>query len=541
VAEQKGLKPVPPRWFQDQTRQGGAQHRRLSLPPGDTITDVFLARAAMNPRRPVIADQISGVKTYLDVVLGIMALRPVIERLEGERVGIMLPASVAASVVYLSCLFAGKTPVFVNWTTGTRNIVHSMSMLGVKHILTAGPLVARIESQGTDLSPIKDRLVLMEDIAAGLSKADKLVALAGSRLSWASLRSARVSETAAILLTSGSEAQPKAVPLSHANILANLCDVFSFVRLYEDDCLIGFLPPFHSFGLTVTMLLPLLGGTRVVYHANPTEAWMLCRVIEAYRANLLVGTPTFLAGIIRASRPGQLASLRLAVTGAEKCPPRTYDAIAERCPNATIIEGYGITECSPIVAANNPDDPRPYTIGKILPSLEYVILDEETGKPADLDQPGMLLVRGPSIFSGYLNPDVASPFVEFAGKQWYRTGDLVSQDAEGILTFRGRLKRFVKIGGEMISLPAIEAALEPHYVSDSDEGPVIAVEGGGTESHPELVLFTTRSADRQTANRHIRDAGLSALHNIGRVIQLESLPTLGTGKTDYRTLKTFIT
>jgi acyl-CoA synthetase (AMP-forming)/AMP-acid ligase II/1-acyl-sn-glycerol-3-phosphate acyltransferase/acyl carrier protein len=541
VAEQKGLKPVPPKWFRSRERnQGRPQAPRIVLPDGETITEVFLAQAARDPNRAVVADQISGVKTYRDMVLGIMALRPTLQNLEGERVGIMLPASVASSVVYMACLFAGKTPVFVNWTTGSRNVVAAMNMLGVQRILTAGPLVARVEAQGTDFSAIKDRLVLMEEVGSSLSKIDKLSALARSRLSWASLRSAKVSPTAAILLTSGSEAQPKAVPLTHGNLLSNLRTTLSFVRLYEDDCMIGFLPPFHSFGLSVAILLPVLGGARVVYHANPTEAWMLCRITEAYQANLLVGTPTFLAGIIRASRPGQLASLRLAVTGAEKCPARTYAAIAERCPNATIIEGYGITECSPIVAANNPDDPRPYTIGKVIPSLEYVIVDEESGQPARTDQPGMLLVRGPSIFSGYLNPDVASPFVEYGGKQYYRTGDLVSQDAEGVVTFRGRLKRFVKIGGEMISLPAIEAALEPHYVSDSDEGPVIAVESGGSEGHVELVLFATRPVERQAVNRQIRDAGLSALHNIGRVVQLETIPTLGTGKTDYRTLKTLI-
>lgn len=535
VAEQKGLKPVPPLWFQ------ASSHDRLELPAGTTIAEVFLNQAAIDPSRPVIADQISGVKRYRDLVLGVMALRPIIEKLEGQRIGIMLPASVAANVVYLSCIFAGKTPVLINWTTGTRNIVHAIQMLGIRHVLTAEALVSKIESQGTDLSPIRDQLLFMEAVRARITKADQLTALAASRLSWAALRKARIGETAAILLTSGSESQPKAVPLSHANILANLRDIFQEIALYRDDCMIGFLPPFHSFGLTATMLLPMLAGGRAVYHANPTEAWMLCRVIEAYKANLMVGTPTFLAGIIRASRPGQLASLRLAVTGAEKCPPRTYDAIAERCPNATIIEGYGITECSPVVAANRPDAPVPYTIGKIMPSLEYAIVDEETQRRVEIGRPGMLLVRGPSVFGGYLNPGVASPFVEFEGKQWYRTGDLISEDEHGTLTFRGRLKRFVKIGGEMISLPAIEAALEPHYAGQPDNGPVIGVEAGGSEAHPEIVLFSTQPADRQTVNRYLRDAGLSPLHNISRVIQLESIPVLGTGKTDYRTLKQFLT
>jgi long-chain-fatty-acid--[acyl-carrier-protein] ligase len=164
-------------------------------------------------------------------------------------------------------------------------------------------------------------------------------------------------------------------------------------------------------------------------------------------------------------------------------------------------------------------------------------MDEETGGPAATGQAGMLLVRGPSIFGGYLGTDVASPFVEHAGKQWYRTGDLVSADTDGVLTFRGRLKRFIKLGGEMVSLPAIEAVLEQQFVTEADEGPVLAVEATPNEDHPEIVLFTLRDIDRQTANRCIREAGLSALHNIGRVVRLDQMPVLGTGKTDYRALR----
>jgi long-chain-fatty-acid--[acyl-carrier-protein] ligase len=531
IARPHDLKPVPAKWFR------GWPHERIAVIPCKTITEAFLAQAARHPKLPVIADQLSGVKTYRDIIVGIFALRPIIERIKGERIGIMLPASVAADVVYLSCLFAGKTPVMVNWTTGSRDLVFALDSLGVKHVLSAGGLVARIEAQGTDLSAVKDRLVLMENVGREITLGRKLRALAASRLSWARLRSAHVSPVAAILLTSGSETQPKAVPLTHANILGNLNDVLKIVRLNHDDCLVAFLPPFHSFGLSVTMILPLAGALRAVYHTNPTESALLARIIEAYKANMLVGTPTFLGGIVRAARPGQLDSLRLAVTGAEKCTPRTYEAIAECCPKATILEGYGITECSPIVAANGDDNPQPYTIGRMLPSLEYAIVNVDTWQSVGPGEAGLLLVRGPSVFGGYVDPRVASPFVEFKGRQWYRTGDLVSQDEQGMLTFRGRLKRFVKIGGEMISLPAIEAALEPLFVSESDEGPVLAVEATPDENHPELILFTTKPADRQTANRQLRDAGLSPLHNISRIVQLDAIPVLGTGKTDYRALR----
>jgi len=260
-------------------------------------------------------------------------------------------------------------------------------------------------------------------------------------------------------------------------------------------------------------------------------------LIEAYRATILIGTPTFLNGIIRASATGQLSTLRLVVTGAEKCSEKIYAALKEHCSNAVILEGYGVTECSPIISLNDENDPRPFTIGKVLPSLEYLLVAPETGEPLAGTGTGILVVRGPSVFGGYLNYQGQSPFVQARAKQWYSTGDLVSVDEHGVLTFRGRLKRFAKLGGEMISLPAIEAVLQARYAFDTDEGPVLAVEATADEQHPELVLFTTRQIDRESANRCIRDAGLSGLHNIRRIIELEEIPLLGTGKTDYRALK----
>ncbi|MCH7871382.1 MAG: AMP-binding protein [Planctomycetes bacterium] len=358
-----------------------------------------------------------------------------------------------------------------------------------------------------------------------------------SRVSWGALRRVTAADEAVVLLTSGSEALPKAVPLTHVNLLTNLRDVLATLTIREDDRLIGFLPPFHSFGLMATCVLPLLTGVSVVYHADPTEAWVLARLIEAYGATILVGTPTFLAGIVRASSAGQLASLRLAITGAERCPQRTYASLSAACPDAVVVEGYGITECSPIVSANSPDDPHPFTIGRMMPSVEHVLVDVDSLRAVGPNETGLLLVRGPSVFSGYLGQTAESPFVEFDGRQWYRTGDLVSESADGVLTFRGRLKRFVKLGGEMISLPAIEAVLGEHFLSADDEGPVIAVESTPNEDHPEIVLFTTRATDRPTVNRQIREADLSALHNISRVIAIDEIPVLGTGKTDYRALK----
>jgi len=527
----KTLKPISPHWFKD------TGDKKLTMPAGESVAQLFLKQAKCSPSKIIIADQVSGEKSYRDLVIACLLLKPIIENLSGDCVGIMLPASVAADIFYLATLFAGKTPVMVNWTLGPRNLTESLKLVNVRHILTSEALVNKIASQGTDLSALNDRFIFAEVLARSISRFAKFRAYLAGYISWAPLRNAKLSSTAAILFTSGSETLPKAVPLTHSNLLANLRDVFRVITIRQTDRLIGILPPFHSFGLTGNMLFPLCGGIPTVYHPDPADAGTRACLIEAYRATILIGTPTFLNGIIRASAAGQLSTLRLVVTGAEKCSEKIYAALKEHCSNAVILEGYGVTECSPIISLNDENDPRPFTIGKVLPSLEYLLVAPETGEPLARTGTGILLVQGPSVFGGYLNYEGQSPFVEARAKQWYSTGDLVSIDEHGVLTFRGRLKRFVKLGGEMISLPAIEAVLQARYAFDTDEGPVLAVEATADEQHPELVLFTTHRIDRESANRCIRDAGLSGLHNIRRIIKLEEIPLLGTGKTDYRALK----
>ena len=207
------------------------------------------------------------------------------------------------------------------------------------------------------------------------------------------------------------------------------------------------------------------------------------------------------------------------------------------------MEGYGVTECSPFISINDESDPKPGTIGKVLDRMKYAIIDIETDPPVRVAQGkrGMLIVRGANIFDGYLHYEGASPFMEFEGEQWYRTGDLVTEAPDNVLTFAGRLKRFVKLGGEMISLPAIESVLTEIYATDDDEGPVLAVTSVPRIEPPELVLFTTFQADRGEINQQIRAGGLSGLHSIRRLIRIETLPLLGTGKTDYRSLDKSLT
>jgi long-chain-fatty-acid--[acyl-carrier-protein] ligase len=517
-------------WLQD---QGDS---RLQIPAGNSIQQVFLAQARRSPGRVIVADLQQGSRTYRDLITAIFALRPRIAALPGQYVGIMLPASVAADTLYLATLFAGKTPVMINWTAGSRVVQLGLEMVGIDKILTAELLLRRLSSQGIDLAGLKDRFVSLEKLTGTLRRAEKLAAALRARLSWRSLARTTTTDTAVVLFTSGSESLPKAVPLTHLNLLTNIRDALSSFEILQSDRMLGLLPPFHSFGLMGTLLLPILAGVRVVHHPNPNEVSALAKIIEKYRVTLLLGTPTFVANIVRASAGADLTSLRLCVTGAEKCPRETYDSMKSRCPKAVILEGYGITECSPVVAVMREDDVQPGTIGKPLPSVTALVLDLDTGQPAASGRTGMLLLRGPSIFGGYLNYSGPSPFETFRGESWYRTGDLVKADDQNRLTFMGRLKRFVKIGGEMVSLPAVEEVLMRTYARQDDKGPPLAVLPTADDQHPELVLFTIRPVDRAQANKTLQEAGLSGLHNIRIVREISQIPVLGTGKTDYRAL-----
>ncbi|MFH1970121.1 MAG: AMP-binding protein [Verrucomicrobiota bacterium] len=525
------LKSVPTGWF-------AARRVPVMLPEGRTLTEVFLAQARRGPNRVAVADQSSSVKTYRDMMTAILVLKPEIERLKGRYIGIMLPASAGAGILYFAALFAGKIPVMINWTLGVRTLVHALQLLDMRHILTARALVQKLEMQGGEFGAIENRFLYLESWRKTFSWHRKLAAAFRSRTSWATLDAVRVPETAVVLFTSGSESLPKAVPLTHANLLANMRDCLSVIRLRVSDRFLGILPPFHSFGINVTMVFPLCAGIPMVYHPAPTEGGLLARLIEAYQVTVLAGTPTFLNGILRAASGNALETLRIVISGAEKCPAAVYAALAQKAPGAIIWEGYGITECSPVVSIN--DGHALGTIGNVLPSLQHAIVHPETGRRVAPGQTGMLLLRGPSIFGGYLNYKGPSPFVELEGEPWYRTGDLISEDAEGVLTFAGRLKRFIKLGGEMISLPAIEEVLERYIADDDAESPVLAVEATSSDTAPELILFTVKPIAREAANQTIREAGLSALHNIRAVRVVETIPTLGTGKTDYRALKAML-
>jgi long-chain-fatty-acid--[acyl-carrier-protein] ligase len=254
---------------------------------------------------------------------------------------------------------------------------------------------------------------------------------------------------------------------------------------------------------------------------------------------VLVGTPTFISYIFDRAKPEELSSLRLIVVGAEKCPKALYQRCAELAPGVHLLEGYGITECSPVVSANLPGADRPGTVGRPLPGVEVQAVHLDTGAALPRGEQGMLLVHGPNVFPGYLGLDGPPPFEERDGRRWYVTGDLASVDGDGFIHLGGRLKRFLKAGGEMVSLPALEEPFARLYPPTQD-GPRVAVEGVETEGGRRIVLFTTEPVELGEANTILQQEGMRGVMRLDEVRRLDKLPVLGTGKTDYKVLRALI-
>ena len=542
---------APAAWFaREQDKVEG-----LQVPDAPNLPLAILRQARQHPTALILTDA-QATLNWQDFWLKAVALSLLLRRQCPEsRVGLLLPASTAASLCWLAVLLAGKTPVLLNWTTGPANFAHCVRLVEVKTILTARRLLDRLKAQGFDPDAAREAgatFFCLEE-AAGMPLTLKVSAFLRSRLAlagWERLAvPSAIPETAAILFTSGSESAPKGVPLSHENILTNCRDITEIAAFTSRDRMLAMLPPFHSLGLTVNLVLPLCFGLPAVMHPNPTEAALLVRLCRLWRPTITVAPPTFLDAMLQQAAPGDLRSLRLGVVGAETCPARVYQAFAQETGGA-LVEGYGVTECAPVISVNRPAAPQPGTIGLPLPSVQVALVSPEGEmQRVPAGKAGMLLVRGPNVFSGYVQakgqPAPASPFVTFEGQSWYRTGDLVRQQADGVLVFAGRLGRFVKVGGEMLSLPQMEQVLLD-YVAKRDAGkpqeneipgPALAVASVEREGQPEMVLVSRVEISLAEANQALRNAGLSALYALRRVLPVDSLPLLGSGKTDYRAVQ----
>jgi long-chain-fatty-acid--[acyl-carrier-protein] ligase len=535
LIEREPPKPPPGAWFSRPSDTGPFTIL------GETIPEALLNRVARHPTDVVAADDIAGAFTYERLLVGALTLAERFRALPGANVGFLLPASVAGDVAFFGLHLAGKLPIALNWTTGPAHLAHAVQLTGLTHVITSKAFIDR-----TNLTVPGAEFVFLENLRATVGKWELLRRLLAVRYFGGSVRRRVLAQLptdphrpAVVLFTSGSEKAPKAVPLTHANIIADQRAAVPPQKLVRTDSVLGFLPMFHSFGLTLASVYPVLAGSRVVHHPDPTDAAALARKLASYRATILIGTPTFVSLILRRCRPGDLDSLRLVVVGAEKCPSEVFERVSALAPQATVLEGYGVTECSPCVSVNPVGAVKRGTVGRPLPGIEVCVTDLDTGAVLPAGETGMLLVSGPTVFPGYLGEGVDSPFRELDGKRWYVTGDLVLLDGDGYIVFQGRLKRFLKAGGEMVSLPALEEPFVSLY-PPTEDGPRAAVEGVDAPGDRRIVLFTTEEVTLRDANAVLARAGFRGVMRLDEVRKLERIPVLGTGKTDYKALRALL-
>jgi long-chain-fatty-acid--[acyl-carrier-protein] ligase len=512
------------------------------LPVGRTLPEAFLNSCQRMDGFVCCGDDVSGVLSYKKMKRAVLVLAQYFKTWEEEHVAVMLPASAGAYIVILALQMAGKTPVMLNWTLGSRYLEEMMKISGSLGIVTSWRFVDRLAN--VQFGGCLEKLVFLEDIRKALTLKMKLrgawLAKCSPKQISRAMELDKIDENnpCVILFTSGTEAVPKGVPLSHKNIISNQRSAMQCIEVRTTDVIYGILPPFHSFGFSVAGLFPLLGGIRVAFYPDPTDSYALAEGVERWKITFFCSAPSFLKGLFAVAKKAQLKTIRYFVSGAEKAPQELFDRVAQLQTEGQLVEGYGITECSPILTLNRPNLP-PKGVGRLAPGIEMRTIHPETLEPLAKGAEGELCVRGDNVFHGYLgNP--RSPFIEIDGKQWYRTGDLGYIDEERNVILSGRLKRFTKVGGEMISLGAVEETLIKALIHQGRISPDIlsvAICSDEREGNSKLILFTTIDIDREEANSILQQAGFSNLVKISGVKKVEDIPLMGAGKTDYRSLQ----
>jgi acyl-[acyl-carrier-protein]-phospholipid O-acyltransferase/long-chain-fatty-acid--[acyl-carrier-protein] ligase len=464
-----------------------------------------------------------------------------------HRVGIVLPPGAGGAIANLAVAFAGKVPVNLNFTAGTAAIESALQIAEIDMVITADAMRAKLPAfpwpartldlRGEIAAAGGKRAIFPWLLAAWLLPGQWLASLLG-------LPRIGDREEAALLFTSGSAGEPKGVILTHRNMLAN-CDQISCLSILPDTAImLASLPLFHSFGFTAMLWYPALRGCRVVTVPSPLDTRKIIDAIKAERATVLVGAPTFLRPILKKAEREELSSLTLVVSGAEKMPRDLYDGFLEKL-GLEIMQGFGLTETSPVSNINQPNPPVPATtaesqegkrlgsVGRMLPGMTARIVDPETMAERPLTEAGLLLFRGPNIFHGYLKDEAKTRAALRDG--WFVTGDLARFDEAGFLYIEGRLSRFSKIGGEMVPHGTVEQKLAEVFALDQSEGPAVVVVGVPDAAKGEmLVLLTTVDLNVGQVRDKLAAAGLPNLWVPKIIRRVEKIPLLGTGKLDLK-------
>jgi len=504
-------------------------------PIGNTFPEAFLNACKRMGNHYAISDERAGNLSYNKCKKSVLVLAEYFRKIPEKQIAILLPSSAAAYITILALEFAGKVPVMLNWTLGPRYLEQMMEISGAKTIISSWAFLEKLNF--VDFGTTADKIVFLEDIKSKLTLRMKL-----KGLFFPSKIRLDEKDPAVILFTSGTEGKPKGVPLSHKNILSSMPSAFKILSktMSSNSGWHAFLPPFHSFGFSCSGFFPLFSGVRIACSPDPTDSQALKNAIKKWKLSHICIVPTFLRRLIHAATGDELDSLKLIVIGGEKAVPELYDLVANHLKKAKLIQGYGITECAPVVSIQDADL-EPVGVGQLLSHLEVLTIHPETQEPLIRGAEGEICIHGDSVFSGYLG-DVKSPFIQIEGKSWYRTGDLCYLTPDNSVIFSGRLKRFIKLGGEMISLGAIEEALHNHLLEKGHippEPPSIAVcaEESNAEK-PRLIVFSSVALETDTANEILNQSGFSRLVKISSVQRINEIPISSTGKTNYRKLLT---
>ena len=527
------LKPCD--WIETKDSKVVYAHLKHLINEESTVLSLMKESLKNNKDYSFCYDSIFGVQSRKDFVIKAYLIADLLKQIPWERIAIMLPSLSATSLLVVWCYLAKKIPVMLNWTQSEEAFRHCIKSQDVRAILTAKSFFQKIQTPWLK----KYEMTFFEDMLKTISLKQKLTAVIKAKRF---KLPKNISNIAVVLFTSWSEALPKTVELTHENVLHDILWTAGLVWLKMNDVDICFLPPFHSFWFILWIAIPLITWVRVVFTPDPNDSKTIANLVEHTKSTLLASTPTFLNWIVQISKENQLKSLRIAVVWAERCPKDLFTKFSKKAPNATIIEWYWITECSPIIAVNPLKRNTKIKRGTVwLPILweSVKILDVDTNEELPAKKEWMIYVRWLNMFWWYVDKNLESPFVEIDWKQRYKTGDLWFLDNDGYLTISGRLKRFVKIAWEMISLPAIETVLSRKW-KHSDWTECLAIESEEDDWKVTLTLFTTENLNLKEVNSYLHEQWVTNLVSIDWIIQLDTIPMLGTWKVDHVQLKKFL-
>ena len=503
-----------------------------------TIFDAILNAAERYGKNRMVVEDINRQPvSYKQLITKAMVLGSVLrkETDENEHVGIMMPNVIGTLVTFLAVQYAMRVPAMINFTTGAQAAIRACETGKIKTIYTSRKFIenAKLEELAAALEE-KVRLVYLEDLSTRISIFDKLAGLIRSFYPRAHYRrlakDVSPDSPAVILFTSGSEGSPKGVVLSHSNALSNYAQVSCHIDFRPEDIVFSCLPLFHTFGLNAGFLMPFFGGSKIFLYPTPLHYRMIPELVYELEATILFGSNTFFRAYARHAHPYDFHTLRYAVAGAEKLRDETQQTWMEKF-GVRIYQGYGVTETSPVISINTPMESKPGAVGRLVSKMEYYLEPVE-----GIEEGGRLFVKGPNVMLGYMlagsDGEIQAPESD-RGPGWYDTGDIARVDEDGYFYILGRAKRFAKIGGEMVSLTAVEELATQTWPGFNHA----AVSLPDDKKGEKIILITdNKDALRKHFQVQIKKDKYGELYLPKKVLLTEGLPVLGTGKTDYLTL-----